>query len=190
MSQIHRLTVSVNQSDVLSASLRCTRDFVNSTIVITDPRDRNTFQVCTENHVVCKSTNLFYKNNAPFNRGAAYRYFQNLTHHTMTHPRQMHNHYMLLLDADICIPKVIWSKIVAHLPPTTSHLLSILDRCIMKTPADFAKRNFKIETQQKGYVTTLGFFQLYKISHDSPLYPSRFPTAGVSDKVFGNQFKS
>ena len=97
---------------------------------------------------------------------------------------------MLLMDADICVPTHIWPTIINHLPRSESQLLSVLDRCIYASPKDAMAGRYKTETPSatNGFITTLGFFQLYKIHKKSPMYPSNYPTAAVSDKVFGNRF--
>lgn len=185
MYEIIRLTVSVNQSDALEASIRCNRPFINSSIVLTTSEDTLTMDVCRRNHITCRVTDKLDTQGAKFNRGAAYREVQQLLHQDATNTGK----HMLLLDADICLPKTLWAKVIDNLPNTSLSLLSVLDRCILRTPSDLRKKRYSVEVQPKGYVTTLGFFQLYKIARSSPLYSDKFPTAGVSDKVFGNRFE-
>jgi hypothetical protein len=185
MYDLIRLTVSVNQSDTLEASIRCNRPFINSSIILTSSTDDLTMDVCRRNNVTCRITNTFYRRGAIFNKGAAYKEVQHLLHKDAS----MKGKHLLFLDADICLPTKLWANVIDNLPTTPNSLLSVLDRCVLRDPADLSKRRYSIETQPKGYVTTLGFFQLYKINTSSPLYPDNFPTAAVSDKVFGNKFQ-
>ena len=182
MTQIIRLTVSVNQSDTLDASIKCNRPFINSSIIITDLSDISTMRTCVTNNVTCRITDKLHINGAPFNKGAAYKSVQKLLHRDTS----MQGKYLLLLDADICIPRKWWVEILLNLPQTPHSLLSMTERCIFLLPSDVSKRRYKIKSLPN--ITTLGFFQLYKIDSNSPLYPSTFPTAAVSDKVFGNKF--
>ena len=155
MHNIIRLTVSVNQSDTLDASIKCNKAFINSSNIITNSSDAFTKHVCVLNNVTCKTYN-FRKNGAPFNRGSAYNHFQSLLHMDAA----MQGKHLLLLDADICIPKTLWARVLDNLPENTS-LLSVLDRCILDEPADFSRKNrYKIEapTRLKGYITNAWIF--------------------------------
>jgi hypothetical protein len=184
MYELIRLTVSVNQSNKLDASIKCNRPFINSSIIITKPDDTSTLSVCFKNNVTCKTTNNLHINGAPFNKGKVYSDMQKLLHKDAN----IQGKHMLLLDADICIPKLLWNKILNYLPQTSDSLLSVIDRCILHRPNDLIANKYKIDSSPKGFVTTLGFFQLYRINKSSPIYPVKYRTAAISDKVFGNKF--
>ena len=67
-----RVTVSENQSDTLAVSLQCSRGFVNHTIVITSPMDRETQRVCSQSRLTrCHVTEALHLNGDPFNKGRA-----------------------------------------------------------------------------------------------------------------------
>ena len=184
MYELIRLTVSVNQSNKLDASIKCNRPFINSSIIITEPEDTSTLSVCFKNNVTCKTTNSLHINRASFNKGKVYSDMQKLLHKDAT----IQGKHMLLLDADICISQLLWKKILNHLPQTSYSLLSVIDRCILRKPTDLIEKKYEIDSSPKGFVTTLGFFQLYRINQSSPIYPVNYQTAAISDKVFGNKF--
>ena len=178
------LTASVNYSDILDASLRCNKQFVDDTIVLTSHADALTMKVCRRNNATCSVTDKFFASGAKFNRGAAYKEVQRLLHRNPS----LWGKHLLLLDAGVCIPKAMWSNIIDHLPATPYSLLSVLDRCNLRQPSDFLDGNYTTLAEQDRYKETLGFFQLYKISSSSPLYPDQFPSGAVSARVFGNKF--
>lgn len=123
-------------------------------------------------------------NNSTFNRGAAYNEIQRTIHKK----KEMQNKYLVLMDADICVPRKLWKPILLNLPTTRYSLLSLLDRCVLDEPNSLKYNKYRVIVEPKKYVTTLGFFQLYKIHEHSPVYPINYPTAAKSDKVFGNNF--
>lgn len=181
MHELLRVTVSVNSSDTLALSLRCSDAFVTKTIVITTAGDSRTQQLCAHTpRVRCHTTMAFHQNGDVFNKGRAINEVQRLLH------RRVGSH-ILLLDADICVPKSVWPSVIRNLPRSDSVLLGVVNRCIY---ADALSSSYTRETHTNGNaVTSLGFFQLYMANTTTPLYPTTHPTAAVSDKIFANNFK-
>ena len=92
------------------------------------------------------------------------------------------------MDADICLPHILWKNVFISMHNLKHGLLSVVDRCIYQTPSDFKENKIQTDTASiKGY-KTMGFFQLYKNTKYAPLYPGNYKTAAVSDQVFGKAF--
>jgi len=63
-----------NSRRFLELTLRYNKQFFDSTNIITDTKDIKIREFCESARVNCIVTDLFYKNNAKFNRGAALNY--------------------------------------------------------------------------------------------------------------------
>lgn len=181
-----RLTVSLYQSGPLLSSLMCTQNYVNKTIVITSSQDFATLNLCQEYktslRVECFVFDSFHKYNATFNKGLAYRTVQKKIHNNMKYK------HVLLMDADICLSSNLWNRVISSMPVCCNQLLSLTDRCIYKTPQNFINQKYHIsKPSQIGY-RTMGFFQLYQLTRNAPLYPENYKTAAASDQVFGQKF--
>ena len=180
-TSITRVTVSVHQADTLRESLWFTQAHVKNTIIVTSPSDAQTAQLCSLRRLTCIVTAALYVNGSSFNKGNAIREVQ-----TQLHTKANIGSFVLLMDADVCVPQVAWREIKTQMPKT-NQLTSVISRRIFATPRHAMSNKYNTVTPQG--VTTLGFFQLYQITEGCPLYPSKFKTAAVSDKVFGNYYK-
>lgn len=177
---ITRVTVSEHQSATLRASLACTANRVDHTVVVTSAHDRDTRDLCAHaSNVTCRVTDALHRNGNAFNKGAAIEEMQRVLHGRGEH--------LLIMDADICLSRTMWKRIHAALPLPHGVLLSIVDRCIYTSPGDAQTRQVSKRDRPTGF-TTMGFFQLYRASPTSPYYPTNYPTAAGSDLAFGKSF--
>jgi len=95
-TKLEIITCSVNYSDFLSITLPRNKKLVDNVIVVTSMDDKNTEDICEENHVTYIKTNVFYLDGAVFNRGAALNQAKDLL---------LFNDWVLFLDADIVLPE-------------------------------------------------------------------------------------
>jgi hypothetical protein len=100
------IIICVNYSDFLSHTLPHNKSQFDNLIVVTDTKDEKTKWLCQYYNVKCIETDVFYKNNNKFNKGAAID--EGLKHLTR-------KGWVLHLDSDI------------YLPPKTRNILNNLE---------------------------------------------------------------
>lgn len=181
--QITWVVVSEHMDGMLEATLACNSHHVDRVIVITSPEDNATRRVCSKasDKVSCHITDSLHRNGDPFNKGRALHELQTILHGNPT----MRDHLILLMDNDICMPEGLWAAIPAQ--PQNDVLYSVPNRCIYDTPQEASQG--KPTSVHESQYSTIGFFQLYKVSPQSPLYATEYPTAAQSDLLFANLFE-
>lgn len=197
------VTVSVGYGDILATTLPLNIDQCDRMIVVTEPTDYETRQVCKTHGVYCLLTDDKVRHGAyPFNKG---RLVERGLQHTTAQGWRLH------LDADIV------------LPPRTRHFLKAAelepdciygaDRLLVSTKAQWLKVKNDLQqhrwhsnikgpqlplgdrwgNETTGYVP-IGYFQLWHSSADSwggiriRPYPDRHGNACRSDVQFALQW--
>lgn len=89
------IIVSVEYGDFLQVTLPTVKQLGN-VIVATSPHDMLTTMVCDHNNVVCHQTDVWYKDDAPFNKAAGINEVLQI--------QKPYIEWLLLLDADIVLP--------------------------------------------------------------------------------------
>jgi len=118
---------------------------------------------------------------AHFNKGGAIREVQMQLHSL---PR-LEGARIILTDDDICFPAEAWN----NLPdPQPGEILTPDRRCIFSTPENILQGRPSEIRHSQG--SPLGYFQLYRLSSDAPLYSDKFTTAGESDMDYAKLFTS
>lgn len=174
------VTTSVGESDKLQQSLKCNKEFVNRTIVITTPSDTETQRVCFLFGVRCHVTDAFRLNNDKFNKGRALREVQ-----LELHREASSNSVAMIIDSDVCLPPNFLELLPSEMPLDV--LFSVNERCMFATPQDYSRGWPAL--QAKWSYQTMGFLQMYIAHSSAPTYPEDFPTAARSDLEFGTYFK-
>ena len=94
-NKIECLSVCVDFSDFLEISLPINKQFFDYLLIVTSTEDKQTKQICVKNKIDYIETNLFYKNNAIFNKGLAlssgFKYLK-------------HKDWVVLMDCDCVLP--------------------------------------------------------------------------------------
>jgi len=67
--KIEAVTVCVNYGDFLAHTLPVNKKFFDNMVVVTDPKDEKTQQICKYYHVRCVKTDSFYIGDAVMNKG-------------------------------------------------------------------------------------------------------------------------
>jgi hypothetical protein len=174
------VTTSVGESDKLQQALKCNKEFVNRTVVITTPSDWETQRVCFLFGVHCHVTDAFHLNNDTFNKGRALREVQ-----LEVHREASNNSVAMIMDSDVCLPPNFLELLPSEMP--TDVIFSATERCMFETPQDYSRGWPAL--QAKWSYQTMGFLQMYNAHSLAPTYPEEFPTAARSDLVFGTYFK-
>jgi len=174
------VTTSVGESDKLQQSLKCNKEFVNRTIVITTPSDWETQRVCFLFGVHCHVTDAFHLNKDKFNKGRALREVQ-----LELHREASSNSVAMIMDSDVCLPPNFLDMLPSEMP--LDIIFSVTERCMFATPQDYS-RGFPA-LQAKWSYQTMGFLQMYIAHSAAPTYPEDFSTAARSDLAFGQYFK-
>jgi len=109
--KIHGLTVCVNYSDYLAASIGRWAASLASLVVVTSPEDDDTVRLCERYGVTSVPTDIFYRRGASFNKAGAMQYARNW----------MGSGWNLFFDADV-IPPHAWLDRVASVEPEPGNL--------------------------------------------------------------------
>jgi hypothetical protein len=168
------IVVCVNYDDFLAITLKTNRHLFSKYIVITDPNDIPTQELCAKYDVDCRIYKYFY-NNAKFNKSGAINWVQHDIH--QAHPDK----WILILDSDIVLP-----------PDFPSFINT--DNLRTDTMYGMVRKNFTnldSFTRKDGNILRegigMGYFQLY---HNKKMfYPSFSESAAACDCVFKNLFK-
>lgn len=174
------ITVCDKEAGKLKASLRCNKKLVDKTIIITSAGDKKTQQLCRDEGITCHITNAMTKGGAKFNKGRAIHEVQKSLHSSPG----MANSFVMLVDADICLPETIWSTMPPQ--PAGGVLYSAVDRCMFPSPEAFSAGWPAL--QGHWLSSTLGMFQSYVAGPSAPLYPEDSPTAAKSDYEYALLF--
>jgi hypothetical protein len=204
-NKLEIVTVCVGFDDILKITLAHNHRHTDNFIVVTNHHDKATQRLCQEFSVRCVQTDLFHKNNRPFNKGAGinpgFGHFQ-------FHGWRLH------IDADILLPDNFRRLLFNH-----THLeqdciygadrfdvigmdgVNKLRAAEYNTPQHMHHSGLspvyggKVYSEQPsassaryisdlyGYVP-IGFFQMWHASHQRP-YPHSIGTAAQDDVLFG-----
>lgn len=171
--KIHALTVCVDYSDELRLSLPRWRPLLQSYTIVTDTKDEATAALAEEHGCRLHRTDVFYANDAYFNKGAA-----------MEEARKLMpwEDWIIFVDADI-VPPVNWYHVVVTARPKPGILYSAWrHQCsdASRLDDDWPKIN--------GDGLGVGYFQLFHTSdprvQDQDLIETHWAHAGNYDNAF------
>ncbi len=204
MIKIEAVTVCVGYGDILAETARKNMHFFDRWVVITSPRDEETFEVCRDLSIPCITTEDFYRDGMPFNKGRGVQRGINAI---------SCSDWVLHIDADIVLPHTFPQMLIsADLDPSCIYGC---DRMMVRSWEDWQNvirsgyrqhgkhcyvlphPNYPIGTRwvspRDGYVP-IGFFQLFhgrdtirKGFHHKP-YPSHHGDATRADVQFALQW--
>lgn len=178
------ITVSVNYADLLERSLERWHIGLDRLVVVTSSADEATQQLCCRYNVETHVTDIFYANEARFNKGAA------LSEAILAKGLRDGADWLLGFDADI-VPPEDWRVQVERRKPEPSKLYG-------------AYRYWQPETQPKLIVDytkrmpqswVLGFFTLFHANDsclpglNEPLFDVCWPHAGCFDTLFARRWE-
>lgn len=174
---IRAITVCVNYSDLFARSIDRWHIGADRLLVVTSNADKETQKLCRKNNVQYFTTDIFYANDAKFNKGAAlseaiaYMGFRNRAD------------WLLTFDADI-VPPPNWREVIEKQKPVSGNLYG----------------SFRYWTNEKNKILSfnvahrmpqswvLGFFMLFHASDPAvppgAIFDMCWPHAGVYDTVF------
>jgi hypothetical protein len=181
--RIEGILVSVNYSDFLEQVLPFNIPHFDNLIVITTPEDSRTQHVCRRLGVECVKTNVFYRNNAKFNKAAGINYGL---------AQLAQKDWIVHLDSDIVLP-INFRKFVANAELSSLNIYG-MDRvecdsfekwqnykmngelqyewsCLVKPPNKFPI-GARIAHGTYGGYCPLGFFQMWHADSKILRYPS------------------
>jgi hypothetical protein len=186
--KLEYVTICVNYLDFFKISYEknLAAGIFDHFIVITDYNDDATYQFCLDNNITVVKTDIFYKNGAVFNKGAAINYgFEKLKY----------NDWVAFMDADTFVPNDFKEKI--DFKNLNKEFMYGTERVLLKTPDDlfnyemgFADDEFEVPPGF-GY----GYFLLFNwqsqvIKNCQPGYwsPHNSPNCQNSDWMFRNMW--
>jgi hypothetical protein len=191
--RIEAITVCVGYADFLAETLPRNRDLFDDYTVVTAKRDKDTAKVCAANDVRAVQTDVFWDNDAPFNKGKGINRGLYECHG---------QGWRLLLDADMVLPLHTRNHI-EHAALDTETLYGtarwqcpsrqewIAHRLLWENGVPPDKWYLQNRTP-KWNTGRAGFFQLFhstaKALGNMPWYPETSQHAGKSDYRFWKQF--
>lgn len=154
----------------------------DNVIIVTTESDKDTQNFCVRRNLNCFPTDLFFKNGARFNRGAALtEVFKNLKF----------NDWVLHLDADILLPNG-WRTVFKQLNPDKEFMYGSR-RIILPKYRDYLDLSYgkKVEEFWTPRGIAYGFLQLFnyqsEVFKNDPTYPESYDSA-ESDWKFRNRW--
>lgn len=171
---LEAITVCVNYSDFLSQTLPHNKDQFDNLIVITDTKDNETKELCETYGVKCLQTDIFYKNNCKFNKGAAINYGLS---------QLEKKDWVVHLDADIYLPPLTRS-ILENIPLESQKLYGV-DRLMCSSYEDWSKYlNNRISPQK---ITPLPHYKVLHLDDVKWMYTDlNFFPIGIRHSDFNN----
>jgi len=177
------VTVSVNYADFLVHTLPFMKA-VDDVTVVTHPDDHETIGLCKESDIKMHQTKVFYKDHARFDKAAA-----------ISEAIKGMSGWVLLLDADILIPKTL------KYDGLDQNKLYTYRRRLIESPNGLrafyqGKRDFReFQVGRNGYcgehnnwVGLLGYFQLFHANNLPAKYLGSYRDASTYDVVFGRRW--
>jgi len=95
MKYLEAVTVCVNYGDILKVTIPYNKPLFDKWVIVTDTRDTETQDICRYHGITCVATDVFYEDNAPFNKAKGIN--KGLDH-------LLRADWVLHLDADIILP--------------------------------------------------------------------------------------
>lgn len=173
---LEAIVVCVNYADYLNVTLPYLKKVVDRVLVITDCEDDETAAVSDKHAVSILRTNVFYRDGAPFNKGAAIN--EGLKHLDGSG-------WVLHIDADIVLTEPLPLK---ELDPDTLYTVlrkrvfsDLWDRVRSGNPGNLSLLPIRYFG---GYVMPIGYFQLWHHGNTKHYYPECFTDASDSDSCF------
>lgn len=194
--RLEAVVTSVGFDDILDETLHWNHHQVDTMIVVTSHEDKATQAVCKKHSAICVLTDLFKKNNRPFNKGAAinigFGHFQ-------------YRGWRMHLDADIALPDNFRRVLFNHTHLDRSFIYGC-DRVNVtgREELDIVEREnqhryrflmyssvrspigARFISNLYGYVP-IGFFQLWHASEQKD-YPFSLGNAAHDDVLFAAQW--
>ena len=136
------VVVCVDYSDFLNWTLPFNRQLFDKMIVVTAPHDTRTQQICEKWYVECLVTDVFYEDNAPFNKAKGIN---------AGLAKLKKNDWVLHMDADILMP------------PMSRRILDSMD---LETECLY----FAFRENCKGFNNFIKFMQYPKSIHEGWIY--------------------
>lgn len=177
---INFICVCVNYSDYLRETLKYNSSIFNTIFIVTTQSDDKTKEICKQYaNVKCIETEIFYKDNCPFNKGAGLNLgLQNIEK----------KDWLLIGDADCIYPNNL-SSLTTNLD---INCLYGMRREIVTTSEvlnDILTGKYKPKPRlEKAMHYTPGYFQLFNMSAEKfvnkPINYPEFPTAQRVDRWF------
>jgi len=94
MAKVELITTCVGRASFLKETLPHNKLKVDNVVVVTTPTDYETQKICREEEVECVETDLFYRYNAPFDKGRAMN--EGVS-------KLAHNDWVLFSDCDVLL---------------------------------------------------------------------------------------
>jgi len=182
------ITCSVGCSDFLSIFLEKNLKHFDNFIVVTDRKDKKTFEVSKNFNIKLFVTDSFYENGNKFDKGTAYNRALKLLEY---------NEWVSFVDVDIILQKDHKQKLLNY--NLNKNLFYGMDRHNIYSQSDRQKLMNDIEINSEPrclYEWGFGYFQHFSMKHptigklkseNKEIYPSSFDI-GTSDFLFRNKF--
>jgi len=182
------ITCSVGCADFLSIFLEKNLKHFDNLIVVTDKKDKETFEVAQKFNIRLFVTDSFYDNGNKFDRGTAYSRALSLL---------KYNDWVSFIDVDIILQKDHKEKLINY--NLNRNIFYGMDRHNVFSESDRQKliNNIDIDSEPNClYEWGFGYFQHFSMKHpvieklinqNAQIYPSAFDV-GVSDFLFRSKF--
>lgn len=190
--RLEAVTVSVGFDDLLDITLQANHPHLDTLIVVTSMTDTKTKQVCQKHGAICVPTDLIYKNERKFNKGAAINAGFNAYQY---YGWRMH------IDADIILPDNFRRMFFNHHHRDWSVLygadrVDVIGRDKLRQVQQQIQHSHGVFVEHPGksgigarFIHTLygycplGYFQMWHASCQKP-YPYSLGTAAHDDIMF------
>lgn len=173
--KIVSITTSVDYGPELRITLPAIQFTADHSIVATTPADSETRSVVRQCGAELVRTDRFYAKGADFNKSGVIRSLQERVR------REYPRHWVLLVDADILLPRATRSRIEEM--ELNAAALYGMKRWDYATPEDFERQEPTLDYPHDH----AGYFQLYH--RKDRLYPIWSKHAGKCDYVFKRMFR-
>ena len=171
----------VNYGDFLAHTLPRNRPLIDRIVVVTEPSDRETIDVCRANGVDIVATDAFRRHNSHFNRGRGINC--GLEHLAA-------GGWTAIMDADIVLPEAYGDSLDPRKVYGISrdNVMGVEDCQRYLHGKPFTRERIPNFYQSGNFVPT-GFFQLYhRGEYPERRYPEGSGDASCSDVQFANQW--
>jgi hypothetical protein len=174
---VRAITVCVNYSDLLAATLPSILRHVRDLLIVTTPDDLQTIDLAIRASVRLLKTAAFYQNGDTFNKGRALEEGFDVLGR---------NGWILVLDADVMLPRRLkLGQLEVGCLYSPYRRMLVQPGAPIPPQSDWRHLLIGPEDRTGEYA---GYFQLFHASDpvlaDKPWYPSHWPTAGGCDSDF------
>jgi hypothetical protein len=176
---VKAITVCVDYHDILAMTLPYNKEFISEMMVVTTPADERTIAIAQEHGAQVHVTDTFYRRGAHFNKFGA------LEEALDVFGREG---WMLIVDADIAIPKLIPKFIPQEGCIYTPHR-RIKEDITDGIPEERKWRQYKRPMINEEFA---GYFQLFhgsdRMLGPAPWHSTDWTWAGGADSAFHNKW--